>query len=673
MIHEGVNNAVRVSILITLTLLLLAQLWFNPVFLSLIFAVGIFSLFRHLKHDSKPVPRIWNFTLTILALVSIYFSYKSFIGVEAGVAVLATFLFAKALETKTKRDVIILFNFALFVSASSFLHSQSIWMAIIIVLCLLSCLIGFYRLQLSEFSVSKTQTIRLKTDVKHVGKFLLLALPFFMVLFIFFPRFPPLWHIPIPQQKGITGISDRMSPGDIAELSQSSSLAFRIMGNMAQLPPRDQLYWRAMVLDQYDGQTWSSSFINQQPNSVNEISSTAKSSFDYQYLAADERVNWVMGLEKSIPQESKFLLKQDWSITPIRQVVRNQPIKLRWIGEAQFSETSLKHSNLIQRINTQTPSGLDQQARQLALTLFEQSQQQPERYIQNILNWYQSNHFVYTLTPGLLQKNRIDEFLFQSRQGFCEHYASSFAMLMRYVGIPARVVVGYQGGQLAPDQASWEVRQLDAHAWTEVQINGQWQRIDPTARIAPQRIDSGMQDYIENDRRVLGSNEQNWKYRQFALLKNVRIWSDYLTYQWQSKVVGYDAEKQQSWLSKLGLKTVYASILILILSILALMLLYFIWIYYRNRQKVSSFEQAIQHFSKQQPIQLRKQPAETFFRWMHRLAASVEKDQQALFIETAEYYQRQFSPNNNQQDIKQFKEMLKSCASVLINRRKHLS
>ena len=271
-------------------------------------------------------------------------------------------------------------------------------------------------------------------------------------------------------------------------------------------------------------------------------------------------------------------------------------------------------------------------------------------------------------------QNRIDEFLFQSRQGFCEHYASSFAMLMRYVGIPARIVIGYQGGQLALDRASWEVRQLDAHAWTEVQLNGKWQRIDPTAIIAPQRIDGGMQNYIENDRSILGNKEQKWKYRQFSMMKNMRIWSDYASYQWQSKIVGYDAEKQQSWLSKLGLKTAYASTLILLSSILLVVILYFAWIYYRDRQYGSAYERVIQQFSKQLDEPLRKQQAETFFTWMHRLADLIEEDEHRIFIQTAEHYQQQrFSMAQTDQKIKQFKRMLKTCAYALKNKRKRLS
>lgn len=668
-----IDTQIRTSILMTLSLILLAQVVFNPLLLSLIFALIIFFLFYSLKDQSKALSRMWTFVLTLVALAAIYFNYQTFIGIEAGVAILSTFLFAKALESKNKRDVIILFNFAMFVSASSFLFSQSIWMALMVLLCLLSCLIGLYRLQTHEFRQLQNSSGALQTDAKHVGKFLILALPFFILLFVFFPRLPPLWAIPIPVQKSVTGMSDSMSPGDIAELSQSTSLAFRIIGDMNQLPSRDDLYWRAMVLDQYDGKTWTSSLVNEKPIEIQNLKN-GKYSFNYQYLAADPHVMWVMGLEQSRPLQQHYQLKQDGRITPVRQILQNQPIALRWLGNAQSQEQTLYKTGFLQQINTKIPERLDEQSRQFAFEMFKRSGQQPERYVSNILQWYKNNGFAYTLNPGLLGENRIDEFLFQSRRGFCEHYASSFALLMRYVGIPARVVVGYQGGQLAPDRASWEVRQLDAHAWTEVLLHGKWQRIDPTAIIAPQRIDGGMQNYIESDRSILGNKEQKWRYRQFAVMKNLRIWSDYASYQWQSKVVGYDAEKQQGWLSKLGIKNAYASSIIMLLSILLVVVVYFIWIFYRNSRSVSAYERAIQQFSKQLELSLRKQPAETFYSWMLRLAERAEQDQQQIFTQTAQYYQQQhYSLMQNHQQIKQFRKMLKTCSNTLKNNRKHLS
>lgn len=591
-----IDGKIRISIVLTLGLIILAQVAFIPVLLSIIFVISLLCIWIFLKRQ-KPFPKIGTFLLTGLALGSIYLSHQIFIGVEAGVAVLSTFLFAKSLETKNRRDLIILFNFALFVAASSFLYSQSFGMAVVIILCLLSCLIGLYRIQTSEFQQSQqSPRIALQQDAKYVGSFVLYALPFFILLFIFFPRLPPLWHIPIPENKGVTGIGDSMSPGDIAELSQSNALAFRIIGDVSKLPPRSELYWRALVLDEYDGQRWTSSFINQQPliRQPGEVVPVSPSGWNYQYLAADPSVFWVMGLEKSMPLERRYYNRQDWSIVPRRLTQRVEPIHLQWLG-SQNTESILPEQ-FVQRLNTQTQVHLDTQAQQLAQRLYLQSGEDPRRYIRTVLNWYQQNHFVYTLKPGVLGKNRIDEFLFKSRQGFCEHYASSFVMLMRYVGIPARVVTGYQGGQLAPDGKSWEVRQLDAHAWTEVWIDQRWQRFDPTAMVAPQRIDDGMQNLISQDERVWASNS-GWTSQRNVWLTKLRVWSDYASYQWQSKVVGYNAESQQGWLAKLGLSSVYSSVIILISGIGILILLYIIKIYLKARQLQSPFDYSIQQFN----------------------------------------------------------------------------
>ncbi len=661
-----IDGKIRISIVLTLGLIILAQVAFIPVLLSIIFVISLLCIWIFLKRQ-KPFPKIGTFLLTALALGSIYLSHQSFIGVEAGVAVLSTFLFAKSLETKNRRDLIILFNFALFVAASSFLYSQSFGMAVVIILCLLSCLIGLYRIQTSEFQQSQqSPRIALQQDAKYVGRFVLYALPFFILLFIFFPRLPPLWHIPIPENKGITGIGDSMSPGDIAELSQSNALAFRIIGDVSKLPPRSELYWRALVLDEYDGQRWTSSFINQQPliRQPGEVVPVSTSGWNYQYLATDPSVFWVMGLEKSMPLERRYYNRQDWSIVPRRLTQRVEPIHLQWLG-SQNTESILPEQ-FVQRLNTQTQAHLDTQAQQLAQRLYLQSEEDPRRYIRTVLNWYQQNHFVYTLKPGVLGKNRIDEFLFKSRQGFCEHYASSFVMLMRYVGIPARVVTGYQGGQLAPDGKSWEVRQLDAHAWTEVWIDQRWQRFDPTAMVAPQRIDDGMQNLISQDERVWASNS-GWTSQRNVWLARLRVWSDYASYQWQSKVVGYNAESQQGWLAKLGLSSVYSSVIILISGIGILILLYILKIYLKARQLQSPFDYSIQQFNQTLKKDLKRQPAETFHQWMLRLSQQVQDKDQSVFFEAIRLFEKSIYSGRelSDQDLKQFKDLLKTCARIL--------
>ncbi|ENX42022.1 transglutaminaseTgpA domain-containing protein [Acinetobacter sp. NIPH 2100] len=653
-------------VLATLALVLIGQVAFIPVTLTGLWGVvWLLLVRRYSKQSWVAFPKWFLLVFILLSLGLVYLNYQTLLGVEAGVAFLSTCLFAKCLEAKNTRDLLIIFNFALFVSASLLLHSQAFWMALIVFTTFVMCLIGLYRIQTGLFNQKKLPSNQLKQDVKQIFKFVGIAIPFFLILFIFFPRLPPLWAVPIQKDQATTGISDRMSPGDIAQLSQSSALAFRVVADMSQFPSRPELYWRALVLDEYDGTTWTSSFFNQQ---IKRIQPTPRS-VPYQYLAADEQANWIMGLEYSIPQERYLQLYQDHSIRPSRLIKRNVPIQMFWLGRRPAEAVSLSPRQL--DLNLKFDEGRDIKAQQLAHTLFEKSHKQPEQYLQSVLSWYRKNGFVYTLTPGTLGGDRIDQFLFSSRKGFCEHYASSFVMLMRYAGIPARVVTGYQGGQLAPDGQSWEVRQLDAHAWSEVYLDGKWKRIDPTAMIAPQRIDTGMQDYLAQDQTIWGDESKAWRLQQFKFLKNMRIWSDYLSYQWQSKVVGYDAEKQKNWLSKLGLDSSYAYALVLIVSIGMILVVYVGIYWWRQTRQQEGYQKAVLKFQKKLPKNLHKQPAETFQVWMQRLASQVEDDH--IFEQTIVLYQKiVFLEQKNSVNTQDFKRLLKDCTIALKQSQKNL-
>lgn len=625
-----------VPIFLSLGLILVAQVAFSPLYLSFVFVLMMLALFLHFKkqkQDQNAQLSKWlKMGLVGLALVAIYLSYGSFIGVEAGTAALAVFLFGKSLELKNKRDLIIFFNFALFVSASLFLYSQSIWMALMVVCCLVSCLFGLYRIQTTEFKQVPQQILSAaRHDIGHIFKFIGLAVPFFIILFLFFPRFPPLWHVPIASDQGVTGISDRMSPGDIAELSQSSALAFRIIADLKQLPAQHELYWRAMVLDEYDGTTWTSHVSNQYSFQINRQNLDSQG-IRYQYLAADQRQKWVTGLEKTIPLERRLNLHQDYSITPNRLVQRNQPISLLWVGQ-DFKNVNLELNDAQKKQYTLYPQHLDQQAQALAKRLFDQSQSDPNRYVENVIQWYRQQQFKYSLQPGRLGNHRVDEFLFKSKEGFCEHYASSFVMLMRYVGIPARVVVGYQGGQAAPDEQSWEVRQLDAHAWTEVFLNQQWIRVDPTSIIAPQRLDLGMQNYLSNDQSAFGDEQfSNFKYQQFSALKQLRIWSDYASFQWQDKVVGFDSERQKKWMSLLGIKSNYAYGILIIAGLFAIGVIYYLVWRFRTFNQQTRINRILNRFAQKLSADQHNRNGESFKSWMLRLAHEASLTESKMFM-----------------------------------------
>lgn len=659
------HPAIQIPILTSLLLIWLSQLIFAPMILSIVLLMMIGVLYRHFKLGTKGISslqlKIAKISLVLIGLGSIYFSYGTFIGVEAGTAALAIFLFAKALELKSKRDLIIFFNFALFVSASLFLYSQSIWMALLVLMCLVSCLFGLYRIQTTAFALSHTQSRNtIQADVKHVLKCVMLAVPFFVVLFLFFPRLPPLWHVPIASDQGVTGISDRMSPGSIAELSQSSALAFRILIDLNQLPQQSELYWRGMVLDQYDGTTWTSHPSNQYPLQI-QHQNLEHYGIRYQYLGADPRQKWITGLEKSVPLQRRFSLHQDLSITPHRLVQRNQPIELVWVGESLKMD---QFNALAAQLYTQFPKDKDLKAQQFAQQLFEQSQREPQRYVKSLIQWYQLQQFKYSLQPGRLGEHRVDEFLFQSKTGFCEHYASSFVLLMRYVGIPARVVVGYQGGQAAPDAQSWEVRQLDAHAWTEVFINGTWQRIDPTAEIAPQRINLGMQQFLSQDRAVLGAEGLSpFKYQQFALLNKIRIWSDYASYQWQDKVIGFNRDDQKKWMNNLGLNSTVSIVVSMVTILITLLLLYLMVEKYKARGQADRIQVIINRMSNQLDQHDQIQAYETFRTWINRLDMKYDLDVASELIEL--HHQMVYLNKGQPENYQKFEKLIKAYSNRL--------
>lgn len=650
----GVDRSIQFCLLMALAFIAIAQISYLPYSLSALF-LSMLGFFVWQYYRKKfTYYRYLQLGVFAVGLGLILLQFKTIVGVEAGVSFLTLCLFAKSFELKQKRDLLIVLNFALFVSASLFLHSQSFLMTVSVLLSLVSCLTGLYRLQIYEFLRQENKQPAIKQDVKQIGKFISFAIPFFIILFIFFPRFPPFWAIPIPENKAKTGLSDRMSPGDIAELSQSSALAFRIIGDIKQLPPRSQLYWRAMVLDEYDGHTWTRS-ANHRPVDIRKF--TQRNVVYYQYLSADPNQQWLVSLEKSVPTTRGYRVFNDGSITPFRATQITQPIDFAWLVNNKADDFE---DQPLGTLNQNFIAPLDVKSQALAQQLWHQSGKQPEQYVQNVLNWYKQGQFSYTLKPPLLGDNRVDDFLFTSRQGFCEHYASSFSMMMRYAGIPARVVVGYQGGQPAPDGKSWEVRQLDAHAWTEVWLNQQWVRIDPTAVIAPNRIDDGMQDFLDSSPDTLGSGVLG--YHQFNLLRQMQVWSDYASYQWQSKVVGYDVDSQKNFLGKLGLTSTRQFIWVLIGGIFALGILYFIWLYWRQNRQYNVYQLQIMRLNRQLPTALRQQTGESFAMWIKR----IQIESQDCFGKVVEIYQRvHYAEQKKADDEKQFVKLMKECANIL--------
>ncbi|WP_413702346.1 transglutaminaseTgpA domain-containing protein [Psychromonas sp. KJ10-10] len=347
------------------------------------------------------------------------------------------------------------------------------------------------------------KSIRKSAYLPILIKSSLLSLPLAILLFLVMPRLPALWQVPI-QNQATTGLSDTVSPGDIANLSRSSALAFRATFKGEVVGASDR-YWRAMTLDLFDGKTWSQSsalkreeFRAKRRRSRNtqllesnqvEISSDIIKT-EYELIIEPHYNHWVPVLDYASPVD-KLIRLTDFSLRSQQPIVTRKSLTVLQLNQGEQQPLSEAE---IQQF-TQLPSALTSQDNQQTdawINLLLQQGMSKDNILKQLLKDF-STGFRYTLSPPLLTENQIDDFLFNSKAGFCVHYASSFLYVARRLGFPARMVTGYLGGEWQETEGFFIVRQYDAHAWVEIWRNGTWERIDPTAYVASERVESGLQ------------------------------------------------------------------------------------------------------------------------------------------------------------------------------------
>lgn len=382
------------------------------------------------------------------------------------------------------------------------------------------------------------------------------AIPLMIVLFVLFPRISPLWTVPLQAPVGKTGVTDSMSPGDIALLTQSDELAFRVTFE-GQVPRNRQLYWRGLVLSEFDGKTWQRSSQFRRgvwrsnrvaPEWTREIEYDGER-FNYNIVFEATQQNWLFALAMpEVPLNDKLFILADYNvgtILPIRNTLRYQLSS--HLGTSLGRELNAYWKGRYTKI----PENSNPRTQQLAKSMLASASSKRE-YIDDVLRMYNQEAFIYTLKPPKLGAHGIGEFVLESKRGFCEHYAGSFVFMLRAAGIPARVVVGYQGGEYNPRGNYFSVRQFDAHAWTEVWLEGQgWVRFDPTSAVAPERIERGLEAAVEGENTFLsGSPLSIFRYRQLLWLTDLRLQMDAIGHYWDAWVIGYTPETQLSFLSK---------------------------------------------------------------------------------------------------------------------------
>ncbi len=433
----------------------------------------------------RPLPsRWWLLLLLMLACGATFYSHHTLMGRDAGVSFIVVLLSLKTLEMRARRDAFVVFFLGFFTLLSNFFFSQRLLTAIAMVIGLLGLLTALVNQHLPVGRPS------LLLAARTAGWMALLGAPIMVLLFLLFPRVAPLWGLPGDAMLARSGLSGSMEVGTIASLAQDSSVAMRIRFEEA-VPKQSDLYFRGPVLSSFDGREWKPLRSTFPPRL--RLSSELE--------VRGEPIRYEVTLEGNNRPWLPLL-----DATPIAPALKGYTVhispELQWSAERPIGElvrfqaqgyTRFRHGPLAKELGLQDsvalPAGYNPRTLELALELHrEHAGADAPTLVALVLDKLRTGGYTYTLEPGVFGANTADEFWFDRKQGFCEHIASSFVLLMRALDIPARVVTGYQGGEINPVDGFWTVRQSDAHAWAEVWLAGQgWVRVDPTAAVAPER------------------------------------------------------------------------------------------------------------------------------------------------------------------------------------------
>ncbi len=507
-----------------------------PLWLSLA-AAAAFAWRAALTWRQWRLPPRWLLViLVVVGTAGVFLQYRTILGRTPGIALLVVFLALKLLELRAARDAVATALLCYFLVLGQFLFTQTIPTALLAGLTILITTASL----LAASDDRPSPVDQLRRAALMLGQ----ALPFMLLLFVLFPRVQgPLWGIPQDRFSAVSGLSDTMSPGSIAQLSQSDAIAFRVQFK-GEVPPQSQLYWRGPVMPSFDGRSWR---VAQTLGAFPQVPyPTVGAAVDYEVTLEPHGKFWLFALEMpgTLPPESA--LTRDYQ--PVaRQAVRN---RLRYAQRAwPESLAGMNDPPQVLRSALALPQDGNPRTRAVAAAWRAQHGSDGAAILAAAEDFFLRQILIYTLNPPLLGKDVVDEFLFDTKRGFCEHFAASFVFALRAAGVPARVVAGYQGGEVNPVDGYLVVRQYDAHAWAEAWIAGRgWVRIDPTAISAPSRINSSFTAAVPAGEALpfLARSDLAW-------LRELRYRLDAVTNGWNQWVLGYNPQRQRDLLASLGL------------------------------------------------------------------------------------------------------------------------
>lgn len=486
--------------------------------------------------NRAPLPSRWLVLgVAAVAMLGVWLEYRTIFGRQSGILLLMLFSGLKLLETRSHRDAAVAGFLGYFLIVTNFLYTQTIPIAALACVALFlitATLIGFSAPQRA-----------VRDNLRSAGLLLAHAAPAALILFLLFPRVQgPLWGVPQDAYAGMTGLSDTMSPGNLASLAQSDAIAFRAEF-VGDSPPSALRYWRGPVLWDFDGRTWSIG-----SNYLVEFAPPrgGRATYRYEVVIEPHNRHWLFALESAATLPQRARMSHDG------QVVSTSPVRARMRYELTSviaPEPQLRDSEGTLRRARRIPAGSNPRAAALAAQWRAESAGD-EAVLARALEFLRQGRYAYTLEPALLGSHSVDDFLFNTREGFCEHFSSAFVFLMRAAGIPSRVVTGYQGGELNPVDNIITVRQSDAHAWAEVFLGQRgWVRVDPTAAAVPGRVESGMARAVPQNAALplMMRPQLEW-------LRGVRDRWEAVAHKWNVWVLGYSPERQRELMSLAGIR-----------------------------------------------------------------------------------------------------------------------
>jgi transglutaminase-like putative cysteine protease len=537
--------------------------WATAVLLLLLFWRAFLTI------TQQPLPGRWLMVPLLLAAgLGVYQQHRTLVGQQAGVTFLLLLMALKLLEMRARRDIFVVIFLSFFILLTQFLYGQGLHIAAMALLAVVALFFVLVSVNLDDTDLPASRKFRI------VGWTVLKAVPLTLALFVLFPRISgPLWGTPGDGSTGSTGLSNSMAPGSISRLFESGEIAFRARFDGTP-PGNDKLYWRGPVFGYFNGRAWSplqQRTVNPEPLSVE---ADVRSETRYTVTLEPHKRDWLFALEApaALPAGSELQAK----LTPEMQLIAGDLVSQRLRYEMR-SFTAFRFGAKASELELQDwrelPPNYNPRAIQFATELRSRVVAAPgidsdAQLVTAVIDHFRRGGYQYSLAPPRLGRHSVDEFLFDTRQGYCEHYSSAFVVLMRALDIPARVVTGYQGGELNPVDNFLTVRQSDAHAWAEVWLQGRgWVRVDPTAAVAPLRIDRGAAELARQSGIVLPGAAGD-----FSWLRSVRFNWEAVQNAWNQWVLSYSQERQQALADLLGLAPTLESIALVLAAVIGVLL-----------------------------------------------------------------------------------------------------